>query len=76
MPDPPENMRMVREIIRGVADSTGARLLLLPDDLEFHPSDFGDTSHLTARGAAKYTHWLGQALLDYDDAMRASPSDS
>jgi hypothetical protein len=45
-----------------VAEETRARALLLPDELELAPEAFNGLVHLTARGAERYTEWLGALL--------------
>ena len=62
LPDPERDLAAARAAIRTVAEDTGSRALLLPADLSFPESDFGDVSHLNAGGAAKYTAWLAAAL--------------
>jgi hypothetical protein len=62
MPDPAVNLRTARGIMSSVAAETGAQALLLPEGLAFPASEFVDTVHLNAAGAAKYTDWLAESL--------------
>jgi hypothetical protein len=62
MVEPVEKMRIMRKILRGIAEETGADWIALPQE-GYTANDFVDTSHLNAQGATKYTHWLAESLL-------------
>ena len=70
LPDPSRNLADARRMLRQIADATGARALLIPPDLRFSQSDFGDTSHLDPEAAARYSSWVAAELAQDLSALR------
>lgn len=63
LPGSSATVEAMRQVIRDLAEQTGAHALIPPDSLELLPEEFTDINHLNVRGARKYTMWLGEALI-------------
>ena len=62
MDDPRADLRAFRQTLRGEGLLLGAPVVFVPFGL-VPPIDFADLTHVTHRGAVRWTDWLGGRIL-------------